>query len=874
MENMFFKSTLKQATGMLLFVGALCSLIVVGPRNSIAQVRPVYDFGAIGLGQMLKRLNTAASVMQIGAHPDDEDSALLAYLARGESARTAYLSLTRGDGGQNILGPELFEALGVIRTEELLQARRLDGAQQFFTRASDFGFSKTLDEAKQKWPEQIILCDVVRAIRIFQPLVVISRFSGTPADNHGQHQYSGFIAPLAVKAAGDREQCRDAGEPWQVHKFYRGQGFRSNAEPDVRLNTGKYDALLGRSYFEIAMEGRSQHKSQEQGLLELRGDQFSGLNLVESKLPKGGRETSVFDGIDVSISGIAYLSGDTGELLPPKLAKLKEFAAKAASDFDPVAPEKIVPLLVEGYELANDLERSTRNPLAKALLQQKKREFADAFKAAAGIRLDALSNMDTAVPGETLQITAKVFFPPSANVSVKEISLKAPQKWELEKTTEPTGTSQGFFRRETGNSEAFFRVKPPRDAMATQPYWLENPRDGELYRWEAGDGNATLPFQAPLLTAEAKMDVAGVEITLQQPVQYRYADDIRGEVRRDLNLVPSLTIKVDQKMLIVPRSDKAQTRRVVVTVENHAQSPEFAMAGLNVHTAPEWPVSTADRSLIFTKKGEKRSIAFDVTIPAKTPPGTYGISAQAGLKDGIAGQEMRVLAYPHIQTHRYYTRARIEVHVLELKAAPVKVGYIMGSGDQVPDAIKQMGLPVDLLDDLNSADLTRYDVVVAGIRVSEVRPDFIAHNNKLLDYVKAGGTLIVQYQRPNYSQQKLMPYPAQMGPRVVDENAKVTVLQPEHPIFNFPNKITNDDFSGWVQERNLYNFSTFDETYTPLLEAHDAGEPENKGGLVIADFGKGKYIYCSYSLFRQLPSGVGGAYRLFANMLSLPKAKK
>ncbi len=267
-----------------LWLISLCFLAF--PLNNKAQVRPVYDYGAIGLGQLLKRLNATKSVMMIGAHPDDEDSALLAYLARGENARTAYLSLTRGDGGQNIIGPELFEPLGVIRTEELLQARRLDGAEQFFTRAFDFGFTKTLAETRQKWDEKIILCDVVRAIRLFRPLVVISRFAGTPADGHGQHQYSGYISPLAVKAAADSSQCADSGAAWQVLKFYVEQGFRSNETPTLKINIGEYDPLLGRSYAEIAAEGRSQHQTQEQGGLELKGDRFSGLNLAESKVPK------------------------------------------------------------------------------------------------------------------------------------------------------------------------------------------------------------------------------------------------------------------------------------------------------------------------------------------------------------------------------------------------------------------------------------------------------------------------------------------------------------------------------------------------------------------------------------------------------------
>src|SRR5687767_6919914 len=266
--------------------------------NTGAQIKPVYDQGALGLGRLLKRLNTSATVMMIGAHPDDEDTALLAYLARGENARTAYLSLTRGDGGQNIIGPELGEALGVIRTEELLQARKLDGAEQYFTRAYDYGFSKTLDEAKAKWNEKIILCDVVQAIRTFRPLVVISQFSGTPADGHGQHQFSGYIAPLAVKAAADPEQCKEDGSEWQVKKFY--VRHRGAGEPTIRINTGKYDPMLGRSYFEIAMEARRQHRSQEQGVLELKGEQFSSLSLIESKVPRIEKEASIFAGIDTS----------------------------------------------------------------------------------------------------------------------------------------------------------------------------------------------------------------------------------------------------------------------------------------------------------------------------------------------------------------------------------------------------------------------------------------------------------------------------------------------------------------------------------------------------------------------------------------------
>jgi LmbE family N-acetylglucosaminyl deacetylase len=850
---------------------ALTVWIVFAPTTQ-AQVRPVNDYGVTGVQQMLRKLNTNASVMMIGAHPDDEDSALLAYLSRHDQARTVYLSLTRGDGGQNIIGPELFESLGVIRTEELLQARRLDGAQQLFGRAFDYGFSKTLAEARSKWDEKIVLCDVVRAIRNYRPLVVISRFSGTPADGHGQHQYAGYISPIAVKAAADPAQCTQSGATWQVLKFYQGFG---NSSSTLQLNTGEYDPTTGRSFFEIAMEGRSQHKSQGEGRLELHGDQFSGLNLKESQMQRSDSEKSIYDGIDTSIIGTGKISGDSSEVITPKLKRLQDFMAAAQEDFEPQSPGRILPTLVEGVQAARDVEWSSRNPVTKSLMQRKQAELLDAIRAVAGIKIDALSNKETIVPGESMLVSTKVFFPEWLQATVKEINIKSPRDWSVGKAEKPKAPASGFFRPETGRGEAFFNVGVPADAGVTQPYWLESPREGDLFSWPA-DGNQNLPFQPSPVEAEVKLEIDGQELTLTQPVQYRYADEARGEIRRDVNVVPALSISVDQKLLIVSESTKPQTRRIVMTVETHSEGAIHGQAGLSVHTNPEWRTVSSNAAVDLKKKGEKTSVVFDVTIPAKTPPGAYSISPQVGVGEGLASDEMHEIEYPHIQTHRYYTRAIVNVTVLDLKVAPVRVGYIMGSGDQVPDAIRQMGLDIKMLDEreISSGDLSKYDVIVVGVRASEVRDDFVAHAPKLLEYMNNGGTMIVQYQRPSYADQGLTPFPAKQGPRVVDENANVTILDPAHPIFNFPNKITGSDFSGWVQERNLYNFGTFDPKYTPLLEAHDAGEAENNGGLVIADVGKGKYVYCSYSLFRQLPAGVGGAYRLFANMLSLPKAVK
>jgi len=783
-----------------------------------AQIRPIYDQGALGLAQDLKRLNTTASVLMIGAHPDDEDSALLTYLARGENARTAYLSLTRGDGGQNLIGPELGESLGVIRTEELLQARRLDGAQQFFTRAYDYGFSKTLDEAKQKWDEKIILCDVVRVIRSYQPLVVVSVFTGTPVDGHGHHQFAGYISKIAVKAAADPGQCTDAGPVWDVKKFYvrhRGEG-----DATLRINTGRFDPLLGRSFFEIAMQARSQHRSQEQGVPELKGDQFSNLDLV------GGttKESGIFDGLPVT---------------PANLIDFKEY--------DPFKPELLLPKLVD------------RLP-----------DASDATLRAAGVRIDALADRETAVPGESFGVTIRMFTPLANDVKITKIDFNLPDA----KTPEPSSNSQSAFRRETANFSEHFSLQVPTDASPTQPYWLVLPRSDGMFSLPPGV-RPKEPFGDPAVFADISLEIAGKTINVRRPVEFRFADDIRGEIRREVNIVPKLAIELDKSLLVVSTRAVRPDSEVSVNLTNNTPGPLSGKVRLALPTG--WKATPSELDFSIGRKGQKASAQFLVRVPTNVVTGSYEIKAEAIAGGETFSQTMQTIAYEHIQTHRIYRQAKADVRVIDLATVPVKVGYIRGSGDRVPDAIRQLGLDVEEIDEaaLASGDLSKFDTIVVGIRAYQVRPDIVSYNQRLFDFAKNGGTLIVQYQLPpTYTQQNLTPFPAQQGPRVTDENAAVTILDPAHAVFNFPNKITADDFKGWVQERNLYNFSTMDPKYVGLLESHDAGEPENKGGLVVADIGKGKYIYCSYSLFRQLPAGVPGAYRLLANMLSLPKARK
>ncbi|HLM01575.1 MAG TPA: PIG-L family deacetylase, partial [Pyrinomonadaceae bacterium] len=585
------------------------------PFSVNSQVRPVYDYGAIGLGQILKRLNTTASVMHIGAHPDDEDSALLAYLARGENARTAYLSLTRGDGGQNIIGSELFEPLGVIRTEELLQARRLDGAEQYFTRAFDYGFSKTLAEAREKWDEKIILCDAVRAIRRFRPLVVISRFSGTAADGHGQHQFAGYIAPLAVKAAADINQCKDAGEAWQVLKFYVSQGFRSQAQPTLRLNTGRYDYLLGRSFFEIAMEGRSQHKTQEQGVLELKGERFSGLNLIESKVPKVEKETSVFDGIDTSLENIPRLfSKDhnaVGEYTKARLQTIRQSAERAAKEYNPDDFQKILPALVQGSKAAKELalsyaffsgpeerkksfdERSANEADLSFIAWEKLRQLTEAIKLAAGIQIEALADRETIAPTESFTASIKVFYPENPNIKVEQINLYTPytrRDWKIQQAEEPKSDSPlAAFWREKAVQAAYFNVSVPSGAELTQPYFLEAPRENYLY---AGQdlSSQNLPFQNPFAHGAINLLINGEPVFFNQPLEYRYADDVRGEVRRALNVVPKVSLSLDRKLLIVPFGASRQ-RQITMSVTNNLTGGVKGQAKLKL---PEgWTASPA-----------------------------------------------------------------------------------------------------------------------------------------------------------------------------------------------------------------------------------------------------------------------------------------
>jgi LmbE family N-acetylglucosaminyl deacetylase len=872
----------RSVPGYALVIAVAAWMLIPGTAPD-AQVRPIYDSGAAGLAHLLGRLQTTASVLHTGAHPDDEDSAFVARTARGDNARVAYLSLTRGEGGQNIIGPELFDALGVIRTEELLQARRLDGGEQFFTRAFDYGFSKTLTEAKSKWNERDIMGDLVRVIRMFRPLVIHSRFAGNESDGHGQHQFAGYLTPLAFKAASDPnqypEQIAEGLGPWQPRKLYRAGGRGSDNAVTMQVQTGILDPVIGRTYAAIAAEGRSQHKSQEMGGIEPLGPSASGLHLIESRVAVAAKEVSIFDGIDTSIPGLAALMGLPAGTLAGELGAIDAAAREALRDFRALEPERIVPVLATGLRATRAARQALQSVSAGAdaradldfVLARKEADFVEALAQAAGIVVDPLSDEETVVPGGSVDVNVRAFLEHANLATVTRIDVRGAAGWRIEPGT--TNEPSGGLRRESPTELARYHVTVPRDATLTQPYFLVKPRRGSVYDWPA-DAPQGLPFAAPLLSASVTFNASGTEFTISRPVRYRFADRVRGELRRDLNVVPELSVDIDSNLLVVPTAGTPRAQQLVVSTTSFVD--RSVTGDVRVRLPPGWTSAPASAPFMIESGGNSVTTTFVLTPPARRTPGTVVITAEATTSGHVFSSSLETVAYPHIQSHRIYSPAEARVEVIDLAVAPVRVGYIMGSGDKVPDALRRMGVDVTMIDRerLATGDLSQFDTIVVGVRASEARPDFVANQARLRAYMERGGTLIVQYQQTDYVERKLPPFPVQSpgNSRVTDETAAVRMLSPTHPVFTFPNRITSADFDDWVQERNLYSFGTFDSRYTPLLECADAGEAPQRGGEVIAEVGKGRYVYTSYSWFRQLRAGVPGAYRQFANLISLPKA--
>jgi len=789
--------------------------------------------GVAALADLLEQLGATKRVLVIGAHPDDEDTQLLTYLSKGLGAQAAYLSLSRGEGGQNLIGPELGAELGVIRTEELLAARRLDGAHQFFARAYDFGYSKTVAETFRFWPRDTLRSDVVAVIRRFRPQIVVSIFSGTPRDGHGQHQAAGLVAQQVFELLMD--------STWGPVKLYR-SAFFDTAAATLRIPAGALDPIAGQSYYQIAMAGRSRHRSQDMGQLQRPGPSTIRLALVETKAGVAGGG-DLFAGVDTTLRGGAAFAA---------------IVDSARRQLNPWRPAALVPLLA----------RAARALPADA--DDQRRLLETALADAAGVVLDAVADDDILVPGERVQVEGTVWNAGDATVQVEALDVAAPAGWSVQRL-DLTGGAAGpgtlLSRR--------FAVAVAPNAERSQPYFLRRPLVGALYDWTGvPDSVRGEPFEPPPLALVARLTVAGVPLTLRREVAYRIRDQAMGEIRRPLFVTSVFDVSVSPDLVVWPIDATAGAqRRFTIAVTNRARAASSARVSVAV---PRGWAPVAAETLVFAREDETRLVSVAVTPPAAVQPGVYAARATATDPAGARAEgALAVIDYPHIRPRPVVHASTAEIRVARIALPPLaRVGYVRGASDRVPEALAGVGVPVDLLtpDTLARGDLSRYDAIVIGSRAYETDTALVANNARILDYARAGGRMIVQYQQYQFIQSNFAPYPltiARPHDRVTDETAPVTPLDPRSPVFQFPNAIGPADWEGWVQERGLYFAHDWDSTYVPVLETHDPGEAPLKGGLLVAPLGKGVYVYTGLSFFRQLPAGVPGAYRLFANLLGL-----
>ena len=892
-KKSFTRKSMALAAILLINIGAVVfparAQNETGVVNQKSQ-QTALDRGAVGLGQAINRLGVIASVLHTGAHPDDEDSGLLAYLARGRQARTAYLSLTRGDGGQNLIGPELYESLGVIRTDEMLAARRLDGASQFFTRAFDFGFSKVREEALSKWDREAVLSDMVRVIRTFRPFVIVSVWTGTPSDGHGHHQAAGMLTQEAYKAAADASRFTEMGlRPWKARKLYiraseRRQQGQPAQPPDATLsiNTGQFDPILGRTYYEIAMQGRSQHRSQDQGALERREPRYSRYKLAESIVGMPKEEKDIFDGMDSTVVGIADFAGQKAPQLKQALTEVQRAAEQAKKDYNPYSTRTVSGTIAQGLRRLREIRKELpKMGLGESemyevnfLLERKEKDFADALAQANGVIVNCIADDDIVTPGQTFGVSVAAY----AGEGVKSLQVSLPSRDGMSAAQQKQESSVTDGRAIT---QTEFKVTVAETAEPTSPYWLKQPRRGAMFSPGKG-GTGIEPNAPPVLEALVEFEIEGQRVAVLRAAEYRFADKALGEIRHELKIAPVISVSISPSIIISPTANRAQERELTVSLVNNSKTGVQGSVTINADgggQSSQWAITPKQADFDLKREGERASFTHKVTVPANSK-GNYEIRAAAQVKGQTFAEGYQAISYPHTQPRFFYRPAKASAGVFDVKVAPgLKVGYVEGAGDDFANALKRLGVDVALIEarELASGDLSKYDVIVTGLRVYEVRPDVVSNNRRLLDYVHKGGTLIVQYNKSEYAQLNMAPYAVKMKQtpeRVTDERAAIEILDPTHPIFNFPNRITESDFEGWVQERGTYFLSEWDPNFKPMVASHDPGEAPLKGGQLIAQYGKGYYIYTGIAWFRQLPEGVPGAYRLIANLVSLPKAKR
>ncbi|MFN6943474.1 MAG: PIG-L family deacetylase [Cytophagaceae bacterium] len=809
---------------------------------SIAQ--PVSQPNASEIQHALKKLTHTGSVLYVAAHPDDENTSLIAYMSNELMARTGYLSLTRGDGGQNLIGKEQGELLGLIRTQELLEARKRDGGEQFFTRAYDFGYSKSAEESFEIWGKDTILADVVWVIRKFRPDVIITRFPSFDAYGHGHHTASALLAQLAFTAAADPtmfpEQL-DYVQPWQAKRLLYNssrwwkQGleeyYTETGKNHIRVDVGKYNGLLGNSYTEIAAESRSQHKSQGFGTTPKRGEFIEFLELTSG----APMEKGIFDGIDVSWNRVEGARG------------ANKLLQKAYKEFDTRNPEKSLPVLVKAYR---ELQKLKGNPL----VDYKLGELKEIIRTCSGVWMQAFTNRYYVSPGDELEIQAGLVNRSGSKVKLERIK-QAGRDTSLNLVTE-SNKLHSFL----------LSVSLPEDAEFSQPFWLVQERMNGLFDIPELPMRG-LPESSPSMETIFDLEIEGLKLSYTVPVLFQWNDPVDGERFRPVEITPSVVLNISEPSYIFG-SDKGQE----VTIR--ARALRQMQTGIVSLALPEgWRSEPESVGLSIENKGDERLLSFMVFPPKGNSEGSF--TAEFRNSKGLANRSMVSLEYPHITTQTLFPKANARLVRMDIKRNDERIGYIMGAGDKVPEMLRNIGYQVKMIDQniLVGGDLSAYDVIITGVRAYNTNSDLQHFNKILLKFVEDGGTLLVQY---NVSRglvtEDIGPYPFSITrERVTDEASPVEFVNTIHPILHLPNRITENDFKGWVQERGLYFVGEKAEEYESILAFQDPGEEMNEGSLIVADYGKGKFIYSGISFFRQLPAGVPGAYKLFINMISYGK---
>ena len=834
---------------VLTFLGA-----AVAPRAALAESRPRDVMNAAELELAIQKLRVLGSVLYVAAHPDDENTALITYLESDRLARVGYLSMTRGSGGQNLIGPETGDALGVIRTQELLAARAIDGAEQFFTRAIDFGYSKTSDETMTFWGRDAVLSDVVWTIRTFRPDVIVTRFPLDTRGGHGHHQASAILAKEAFAAAADPmrfpEQLRLA-QPWRAKRilwnaFRPDTGKRDPALPKLlTVDLGAYNALLGKSYTELSAASRSMHKSQGFGAAERRGPVPNFLELLDGE----PATADLFDGVATGWSRI------------PRGESVDSILAEAEERFDANEPQRIVPLLVRARAAMRALGD---DPWVRV----KRRELDDVIRSCAGLWLEAIATRPFALPGGSVPVTVSLLSRSDVPVTLTQVVM--PSGAALRDASDSTRSLANRPLSRNIPVEGTTTVSPAKSATMTQPYWLRQRPGAGAYQVRKAGATDTVeketPDEAenrPALAVRFELEIGGERIAYDVPVLYRWTDRVAGERYRPLEVVPPVTLRLDRSAYLFA---EAKPREVRVIVES---SGPTVSGSVRLDLPPGWQSTPAETTIALRGSDTPGSARFWVRPGERAVSGLLAASMTVG---GTRHDRSRtVIDYPHIPVTTIFPPAEAHLVRADVKRTGSRVGYVMGSGDEMPAALEEMGYRVTLLsdDEIESGALTGLDAVVVGIRAYNTRPHLRSLQHDFFDYVSAGGTMVVQYNTVEEAlQDRLGPYPFKLSrDRVTVEGSPVRLLKAEHPLLRAPNKIGAADFDGWVQERGLYFAKPWDAAYEPVLSMSDPNEELMEGSLLYARYGKGVYIYTGIAWFRQLPAGVPGAYRLFANLV-------